>query len=184
MKPQVLIVYGAIGSGKSKIAEQIADRAKLNGYQVYGVISRRVMKNSETVGYDGLDPQTGKTTKLVYKGTVVTGHNWKPLRGPFWYNVRAFKDANERLIKASNLMDEKTLIIIDEYGYLEARGLGLYPGLSKVVEALSDGGKLLILCRTDKIDNVLRLFAGSEAKLLVMESSRRDLWSSLGDYLI
>ena len=141
------------------------------------------MKNSETIGYDGLDPQTGKTTKLVYKGTVVTGHNWKPLRGPFWYNVRAFKDANERLIKASNLMDEKTLIITDDYGHLEVRGFGLFPGLSKVVKALPNGGKLLILCRTDKIDNVLRLFTGRETKIII-ESSHRDFCDNLRDSFI
>lgn len=66
LTPQVLIVSGPIGSGKSKIAEQFASRAKDNGYQVYGIISKRVMVNGETIGYDGLDPQTGKTTQLVY----------------------------------------------------------------------------------------------------------------------
>jgi nucleoside-triphosphatase THEP1 len=131
LNPQVLIVSGPIGSGKSKIAEQIAYRAKVTGYQVYGIISKRVMENGETIGYDGLDPQTGKTSQLVYHGDVIDGCYWNPLRGSFWYNERAFKDANKRLIKASILMDKKTLIIVDEHGHLEARGFGLFLGARK-----------------------------------------------------
>jgi hypothetical protein len=142
------------------------------------------MKNGETIGYDGLDPQTSKTTPLVYLGKEVTGDEWKPLRGPFLYSVHAFEKVNERLVKAACLMDEKTMVVVDEYGHLEAGGFGLYPGLSKVVEALPSGGKLLILCRTDKIDIGLRLFAGREIKMFVMESSRRDFWDSLGDSFI
>ena len=183
LTPQILILHGPIGSGKSNRAEQIADRAKVNGYSVYGVISRRVMKGRETIGYDGFFPNTRETTPIVYRGTEVSGEDWKPLRGPFLYNEPAFQKANEALIEATYLMDEKTLVIVDEYGHLEVRGFGLYPGLIKVIEALQGGGKLLILCRTDKIDNVLRLFHG-ETKLLVLESNRKGFWDSLGDSFI
>jgi len=183
LNPQILIVHGPIGSGKSNRAQQVADRAKVNGYNVYGIISRRVMKGRETIGYDGFYPQTMEITPLVYRETEVSGDKWKPLRGPFLYNEKSFQKANDNLTEAAHLMDEKTLVIVDEYGHLEARGFGLYPGLIKVVEALQGGGKLLVLCRTDKIDNVLRLFQ-NEAKILVMESNRKDFWDSLGDSFI
>jgi nucleoside-triphosphatase THEP1 len=183
LNPQVLIVHGPIGSGKSNRAEQIADRAKVNGYRVYGVISRRVMSGRETVGYDGFYPQTGRVIKMVYKETEVSGENWKSLRGPFLYSEEAFELANHELIEAAHLMDERTLVVVDEYGHLEVRGFGLYPGLSKVVEALQGGGKLLVLCRTDKIDDVLNLFQ-KETKILVLEANRRDFWDSLADSFI
>ncbi|TRO51936.1 hypothetical protein E2P71_08415 [Candidatus Bathyarchaeota archaeon] len=183
MNPQVLIVHGPIGSGKSNRAEQITDRAKVNGYRVYGVISRRVLRGTETIGYDGYYPQTGKTQKMVYTASEVSGDMWKPLRGPFMYNEEAIRDANDSLVEAAHLMDEKTLAVVDEYGYLEARGYGLYPGLSRVIESLLGGGRLLILCRADKIDNVLRLF-NRETKVLVMEANMRDFWDSLGDSFI
>jgi len=183
LNPQILIVHGPIGSGKSSRAQQIADRAKVNGCKVYGVISKRVMKGRETKGYDGFYPHTMETSPIVYKETEVSGKEWKPLRGPFLYNEYAFQRANDALIEAAHLMDEKTLVIVDEYGHLEARGFGLFPGLIKVVGALQGGGRLLILCRTDKIDNVLRLFHGEE-KILVLESNRKDFWDSLGDSFI
>ena len=183
LTPQILIVHGPIGSGKSNRAEQIADRAKVNGYNVYGVISKRVMKERETIGYNGFFPHTGETTPMVYRETEVSGEEWKHLRGPFLYNERAFQKANDALIEAAHLMDEKTLVVIDEYGHLEARGFGLYQGLIRVLDALQGGGRLLILCRTDKIDNVLRLFQ-KEAKILVLEANRKDFWDSLGDSFI
>ena len=183
LTPQILIVYGLIGSGKSSRAEQIADRAKVKGYKVYGLISRRVMRNRETVGYDGFFPNSGETYKLVYKETEVSGDDWKPLRGHFLYNEPAFQFANESLIEAAHMMDEKTMVIVDEYGHLEVSGYGLRPGLNKVIKALKGGGKLLILCRTDKIDNVLTLFH-KETRLLLLESNRKGFWDSLGDSFI
>ena len=183
LNPQILIMHGPIGSGKSNRAQQIADRAKVNGYKVYGIIGRRVMKGRETIGYECFFPQTMETIPMVYRDTEVSGEEWQPLRGPFLYNEQAFQKANDNLIEAAHLMDEKTLVIVDEYGHLEARGFGLYPGLIKVVEALQGGGRLLILCRTDKIDNVLSLFQ-NEAKILVLESNRKGFWDSLGDSFI
>ena len=183
LNPQILIVHGPIGSGKSNRAEQIVNRAKVNGYNVYGVISRRVMKGRETIGYDAFFPQTRETAQMVYRDTLISGDNWKPLRGPFLYNEQTFQLANDSLIEAAHLMDEKTLVVLDEFGHLEVRGFGLYPGLVRVVEALRGGGKLLILCRTDKIDSVLKLFH-KESRLLVLESNRKDFWDSLGDSFI
>ena len=80
-------------------------------------------------------------------------------------------------------MGEKTLVVADEYGHLEARGFGLYPGLRMVVDSLGEG-KLLILCRTDKIDSVLRLFNQNEARVLVMEADQRDFMETLADSFI
>ena len=182
LNPQVLILHGPVGSGKSNRAEQIVDRALTKGYRVYGVISRRVLEGRETIGYEAYFPHTGKTSPMVYKTPPKVGI-WEPLRGPFKYNKEVFEKANDDLIEAAHLMDEHTLVVADEYGHLEARGFGLYPGLLKVVEALPGGGRLLIPCRTDKVDNVLRLFVG-DTKVMVMEASQPDFWTCLGDSFI
>ena len=182
LKPQVLIIHGPIGSGKSNRAEQIVDRARTNGYKVHGVISRRVLQGRETIGYDAYFPNTGETIPMVYKNKP-NEEGWEPLRGPFKYNTRTFEKATDDLVEAAHLMDERTLVVADEYGHLEARGFGLYPGILKVVEALPGGGKLLIPCRSDKVDNVLKLFA-SDTKVLIMEANQYDFWNCLGDSFI
>ncbi len=183
LQPQVLIIHGPVGSGKSNRGEQIADRARVNGYKVYGVISRRVLRDRETIGYDAYFLNTGETMQMVYKSPENKGEWWKPLRGPFLYNEETFKQATDDLLEAAQLMDDRTLVVADEFGHLEARGFGLYPGLLKVVEALPGGGKLLIPCRSDKVDNVLKLFTG-ETKVLVMEANMKEFWTSLGDSFI
>ena len=183
MKHQVLIVHGGIASGKTHRGEQIADRAKVNGFNVHGILSKRVMKNRGTIGYDMVDLQSGKSQSIVYHSEHAEGEGWTPLRGPFVYKVKAFEDANRLLVDAAYQMDKKTLVVADEYGHLEARGFGIYPGLTKVVEALG-AGKLLVLCRTDKIDDVLRLITQNETKVLVMEAVQKDFMETLADSFI
>ncbi len=183
LKYQVLIVHGEIASGKTNRAEQIADRAKVNGYDVHGILSKRVIKDRETIGYDMVDLQSGKTQPMVFKQDYAEDDGWESLRGPFQYRKSAFKDANNLLKEAAYRMTSKTLVVIDEYGHLEARGFGVYPGLSMVVDALGEG-KLLVLCRTNKIDNVLRLFKQNETRVLVMEAAQKEFMATLADSFI
>lgn len=181
MTYQVLIVHGGIASGKTSRCDQIADYARENGYKVRGIISQKVMRDGETIGYDMVDLENGKARPMVYKGTEVQGDEWRPLRGPFLYNEETFQEANKLLIEAAYAMDDRTLVVVDEFGHLEAKGLGVIPGLRAVVESMVSGGKLLVLCRTDKIDDVLGLFTQHETSLLVMDVSQGDFMESLAD---
>ena len=183
MNYQVLIVHGEIASGKTHRGEQIVDRAKVNGFNVHGVLSKRVKENRDTIGYDMFDVQSGKSQPMVYHSDHAKGEGWEPLRGPFVFKVTAFEEANSLLVNAAYRMDKKTLVVADEFGHLESRGFGLYPGLTKVVEAMGEG-KLLILCRTDKIDDVLRLFNQNETRILVMEAVQKDFMETLADSFI
>ncbi len=184
MTYQVLIVHGGIASGKTSRGDQITGLARENGYSVRGIISQRVMRDGETIGYDMVDLESGKTRSMVYMGTEVHGDEWRPLRGPFLYNEETFQEANRLLVEAANGMDDKTLVVVDEYGHLEARGIGVIPGLRAVVESMVSGGKLLVLCRTDKIDDVLGLFTQHETSLLVMDVSQGDFMESLADSFV
>lgn len=184
MTYQVLIVHGGIASGKTSRGEQIADLARENGYNVRGIISQRVMRDRETIGYDLVDLESGKTRPMVYRGTEVQGDEWRPLRGPFLYNEESFEEANRVLKEAAYVMDDKTLVVVDEYGHLEARGLGVYSGLRMVVESMVSSGKLLVLCRTDKIDDVLRLFTQSETRFMVMDAAQSDVLENVVEFFI
>ena len=55
MTSQVFIVHGGIASGKTRRGEQITNLAKVNGYDVRGILSQRVMRGTETIGYDMVD---------------------------------------------------------------------------------------------------------------------------------
>jgi len=180
----VLIVHGDISSGKTYRGEQIADRARLNGYSVHGILSQRVMKDGETIGYDMVDLESRIILPMVYRETEVQGDEWKPLRGPFLYNEETFTEANRLLKEAVDGMDNKTLVVVDEYGHLEVQGFGVYPGLWVLCESLGLGGRLIILCRTDKIDDLLGLFKQSETRFLVMDVAQSDFMEKLEESFI
>ena len=182
MTSQVFSVHGGIASGKTRRGEQITNLAKVNGYDVRGILSQRVMRGTETIGYDMVDLESRKTRSLVCRGTEVQGDEWKFLRGSFLYNEESFKEANRLLGEASECMNDNTLVVVDEYGHLEARGFGIYSGLRMVIDSLESGGKLLILCRTDKIDDVLGLFTQSETRLLVLDAAQNDFMEILVDF--
>lgn len=184
MNYQVLIIHGEIASGKTRRGEQISDRARVNGYRVRGILCQRVMRNKETIGYDMVDLESRKTRPMVYRKTEVQGDEWKSLRGPFLYNEETFKKANRLLMEVAYGMDAKTLVVVDEYGHLEERGFGVYPGLRMVAESLGSGGKLLVLCRTEKIDDLIRMFAQNKVGIMVMDATQRDFMETLADSFI
>jgi nucleoside-triphosphatase THEP1 len=181
---QVLIIHGEIASGKTRRGEQVSDRARVNGYKVRGILCKRAIRAGETIGYDMVDLESGDTTPMVYRETEVNGVDWKPLRGPFLYNEETFREANRLLTDAAYGMDARTLVVVDEYGHLEARGFGVYPGLRTVAESLGSGGKLMVLCRTDKIDDVIRVFAQNGVGILVMDTAQSDFMETLADSFI
>jgi len=180
-----LIIHGPIGGGKTTRALELAERARKKGLRVMGVASLRVVEEGETVAYDGLDLASGARFHLVLLGDRADSSDWVRL-GPWKYafSAQGFSHANQLLAKAASKMDERSLVVVDEYGHIEGLGRGLYPGLVKVVEALSGGGYLAVTCRTDKVDSLLRLLAGRERRVLVLEADRQDFWAALGDSFI
>jgi len=181
----VLIIYGPIGGGKTTRVLQLADKAREKGVQVGGVVSLRVVEDGETVAYDCLDLSSGARFPLVLLGERAGSADWVKL-GPWKYafSESGFSRANALLSEAATRMGERCLIIVDEYGHIEQLGRGLYPGLVKAVEALGGGGYLAVTCRTDKVDSLLRLLAGQERRVLVLEADRQDFWVALGDSFI
>ncbi len=156
----------------------------MNGYKVRGILCKRAIRDGETIGYDMVDLESGNITPMVYSKTEVNGDDWKPLRDPFLYNEETFKEANRLLTEAAYGIDARTLVVVDEYGHLEARGFGVYPGLRTVAESLGSGGKLMVLCRTDKIDDVIRVFAQNGIGILVMDAAQSDFMETLADSFI
>ena len=185
MNPGTLIIHGPIGGGKTARALELAEMARGKGLRVMGVASLRVVEGGETVAYDGLDLASGARFPLVLLGERAASPDWEQL-GPWKYafSAQGFSRANRLLAEAASKMDERSLVVVDEYGHIEGLGRGLYLGLVKVIGALGGGGHLVVTCRTDKVDPLLRLLAGREQRALVLEAGREDFWAALGDSFI
>lgn len=184
LKNQVLIIHGPIGSGKTSKANEISEKAILMGYSVYGLLSLRVIQNNVTIGYDGLNLRTGSSFSLVRLRSLSKSDDWENI-GPWKYafNKEGFKKANKLLSRAASEHPNKKLIIIDEFGHIELIGRGIYQGFKDVIGSISEREKVVILCRTDKFENVLK-FLHKDIKVMVISSSDPMFWNKVTDYFI
>jgi len=182
---RALIIHGPIGGGKTTRALELAERAREKKLHVMGVASLRVMEEGETVAYDALDLASGARFPLALLGDRVVSSDWVKL-GPWKYSFseQGFSRVNQLLTEAASKMDERSLVVVDEYGHIEKLGHGLYPGLVKVVDALGRGGRLAVTCRTDKVDSLLQILTGCGESIAVKEADEQDFWGTLGDSFI
>ena len=179
-----MIIHGPIGCGKTQRAIELVEKAREAGVRVLGIVSLRLMDGDETLGYEGLDLSTGSRFPMVMLSTLAEGEDWRKLgKWKFSFSDSGFSEANRILADAAAEMDGKAMVVADEYGHIELLGHGIHPGFTRVLESLSRGGRLVVLCRIDKVDAVLGLLQ-DETRVMVLEADRVDFWESLGDCFI
>lgn len=184
MNPRVLIIHGSRESGKTSRAEEAVERGRESGYNVNGVLSLRDIKDGETVGYNGVNVRTGTIFPLAKK-EADNSYDWHTFGDLIYsFSTHGFRRANKILEEASEEMDDRTLVVADEYGHLEIQGRGIYPGLKTVVDSLDNGGCLIVTCRTDKLTYLINLLSAQRPRILLRKADSAGFWESLGDYFI
>ena len=183
-KAQVLIIHGPVGSGKTTKAMELKQRVVSRGYQISGLLSLRVIQNDETIGYNVLNLKTGVSFNLVRLRSLADSDDWEKI-GPWKYafSKEGFKTANIILGLAAYGLSRKEVVFIDEYGHIELLGRGIYQGLMNMLSSIREGSKVVIVCRTDKLENLLNLL-GKDIKVFVLSSSDTDFWEKVTDYFI
>ncbi len=176
-----IIVHGRIGGGKTTTCLRLAERARGRGMKTLGLLSMRVLEGGEVVGYDAVDVGTGDIFPLVRLTGTVEGDDWFGFGGlKFSFSSKGFERANKILAGAAERMDGETLVFVDEYGRIEAEGLGIHPGAVGVAEALQRGGAAVFPCRTDMVGAVRGLVAGRAGDVHVFEAGDpEEIWRNV-----
>ena len=87
----------------------------------------------------------------------------------YTFSKKGLAEANKILIDSAENIDNKTLIIIDEYGRLESKGIGIFHGFTEVINKDPQVDSLLIICRTDKADEVFEIVKEKPIEFLFLD---------------
>lgn len=133
--PQLILVTGLSGAGKTTWCSRLADLAAQQGLQVSGILSPGIFKGEQKIGIGVKDLYTGEEKQLA----KLRGSEEAELATPRWtFDPDVLEWAN-RQIGFSPTTD---LLIIDELGPLEfLRNEGLTSGLERI-----DGGNYKVAC--------------------------------------
>ncbi len=136
-KRPALIISGPIGAGKTQASSALAARLAKEGLTVGGVVSPRMIRDGETVGYRVKDLRTGKELLLCAREPIPGEREAFPFRR-FFFSQKALDFANLVLREAAK---EAEVMVVDEVGPLELSGRGFASGLW----AAREGQAFLIL---------------------------------------
>jgi len=166
-----LMITGPVGIGKSTLAARLVERAFHEKLKVAGVLSPRIWENDETVGYNITDVGSGKTAPLAlvekklseYDLSENDFHYFTPdffggRSCRFHFLTSGFDLGNNILNKLKGEKEKFDVIIIDEIGFLELKGEGLFQAVSLLRDIGNFHGLIIVLTRdflADKVVNML-----------------------------
>ncbi len=151
---RVTILTGPVGSGKSSRTEEEVRILKKQGVEVGGIITRRIVENERTVGYDIFDIVEEKITPFLREGDIPGCERV----GRYSILPEGLKAGREALKRAYERGDE--VIVVDEIGRLELSGGGWAEIIPKLIA--QDKGRLIITVRDTLREEVVKKWSITE----------------------
>jgi iron complex transport system ATP-binding protein len=147
-----IILTGAVQSGKSTLAEKLINQLKEKNITMAGILARGLWKNNQRNGFDLVNIRTGKVTPLARRSAELATQNSDKIPFSFFeQGVTAGYDAlNVARCKSA------AIIMVDEVGKLEAKGLGWASCLSPLL-ALSQSLHIWIV-RENLVRQICRIW--------------------------
>lgn len=180
-----IILHGPIGCGKTMTCHGLMEKARNEGIPLGGVITQRYFVDDLLKGYDCMDISTGETFPLARLVEDVEGDDWYQFsRLKYTFSHSGFEHANSVLSSSADLLSQGALVFVDEFGRLERKRQGLFPGVFNVVEALKDGGIAVFACRSNFVENVTQLLKGRARRVYRREPGNLEsLWTVVSKQL-
>jgi nucleoside-triphosphatase THEP1 len=156
--PDIVIVTGAINSGKTSYLEKLIAQERTLGKSPSGIIAHGVFKDNHKIGYDIEDIASGMTLPLARAGSHKDGDQ---MVGQYSFSKKTLEFAKGALLNYTS----GGVVFLDEAGPLELAG----EGYAFCISALLDShiSKLYLVVREGLVDQVTeRFLQGRSVKLL------------------
>lgn len=158
---KIFIVTGTIGEGKTAWLAKLAGLLKDKGVRVGGILALRIVEEDRTTGYDVSDISTGVRTPFLR-------HTGSEDMGVERFTVYdSGYDAGKSVLHPENNHD-RDVIIIDEAGPLELRGLGWSDRLAWLLN--ENSAILIIAVRKSLTEAVMDRFGIAGAHVIDVAS--------------
>ncbi len=115
---KIFIISGSIGEGKTTYTKKLIDFFRKNNIKVGGILSERVITNSQTTGYDLVNIETGEIEAFLRQNEECGSETI----GRFTICPKGLSMGNTVL--GSLILQENRIVIIDEVGLLELGNKG------------------------------------------------------------
>jgi nucleoside-triphosphatase THEP1 len=145
---KTFIISGSVGEGKTTYTKKLIDFFKKDNIKVGGILSERVMTDSQTTGYDLVNIETGEKEVFLRQD----GECGYEKIGKFTICPNGLSMG--KAILSSLVLTENRIVIIDEVGLLELRNRGWADSINEILH--KSGNHILITVRTSLIDNVIK----------------------------
>jgi nucleoside-triphosphatase len=148
--PLIFIVSGGVGDGKTTYVKNLLALLKKNDISAGGIISERVMTETQTTGYDIVDIDTNDSEILLRQNDEST----KERIGRFAIYDAGFRKGTT-ILSSTSILD-KTIVVIDEIGRLELQDKGWSASLQQLIKTSENN--ILITVRDTLVEEVIEKF--------------------------
>jgi nucleoside-triphosphatase THEP1 len=145
---KIFIISGSRDKGKTAFTEKTVDELKRKNFPVGGILSMKIMEDTQIIGYDIVDIETNDTEMFLRVNEEI----WKEKIGRFHINPKGL-EMGKTILNPARLNDKK-LVVIDEVGMFELDNRGWAGCLQELIEASKN--HILITVRDTLIKDVIK----------------------------
>lgn len=155
-----LMMTGPIGVGKSTLLARLVETGTREGLRIGGIISLRIWDEGETMGYNMIDIDSGKTVPLALVGNRLDEFGVEKddvayfppeLFGGricrYHFLESAFVQGNLLLNELNRKKHDFDVIAVDEIGFLELNGMGFSNSVPLLRDLKEFPGLVVVVCR-------------------------------------
>lgn len=148
LPPNVSVLTGGKGEGKTTYLTKIIEKFKAQSISVGGIFSPRVIENNITIGYDVVDIMSNNRERFL---RISDNNNLEKI-GRYRILPEGLKMGSRALLSKNNRLNK--FVIIDEVGALELHGHGWAGNLNELMKV--SNCHLLLTVREGFIDQVIQ----------------------------